>query len=282
MAATLTLHLGSGYQNYQNPNVLNRAGSQTAKPGNQVLPNGPNYAWGNVGNTGSDAAPQATISFYFCTPGGAVDKWKYFLNNLIGIVPVNVPANDTTGQPVTCPDVWAPNSTAHTCMIAVVQAPNDPLPPGFMDPETTPQIGDRRVGQQNLLMASMAAGTTQAVAFRAPETAGSTLRVTQGGTDGGAMPAMASADAGEGAAAVEFGLLPGLRRDAGDVARPLARAEAAGTVRSLTVGEGEEGFRELWLHVPEDARPGSTAFLRIEAVQADRVVGGLAVLVRVE
>src|SRR3712207_1482281 len=135
----LTLHLGSGYPLWANPNVLNRAGSNTATPGAQVLENGPNYAWANVGNTGDGDAPSATVTWYFCTPGGPVDKWKYFLNNLIGTNGLSVPAG-STGVQVTSTDTWAPHSMMHTCIIAVVQAPNDQLPPDFMDPEAAPEV----------------------------------------------------------------------------------------------------------------------------------------------
>lgn len=298
MGAQLTLHLGTVTYNWANPNVRNRPGSATAPPSNQVqMAPAQNWGWANVGNTG-DTAANATVTYYYCTPGGPVDKWQYFLGNQYGTATLPVPANDTTGQQATSNGSWQLTVHAHTCMIAVVQAPNDQLPPGFMDPDQAPEIGDRHVGQQNLTIVTAPSGSIQTVRFRAPEQAGSTLRVTRG--DGQGMAAQVLGDAaGQGGAGVDFGFVGDVVRDlnapssyaaasadtdgAANVAGGLDEDElGGGATRELTVQEGDEGFRDLVVRVPADAQPGSHDFLAIETVRDGRVVAGLGVLVQVE
>jgi hypothetical protein len=275
-APILSLHYNqstSGYQNWSNPNVWNVPGLNPNGAKGGIAVTGPNWAWASPINTG-DGNAAATLQWYYCTPGGPVNQWSDFLNNKAGSISFPLEAGTTTPvntlasasyqlQPGFQPGV-------HTCFLAVVSAPNDPAPP--QNPSDPPQIGDRHIAQQNLITTVGAAGATLLEAFTAPSP-GSTLRITR-------QPLTEAAKGMRGVSAPTD--------ETGELEFTVVHPGGSGG------REGEELGRELEIrpelpHVltlrialPDDARSGQAALLRMEALSGGIVNGGMDLVVMVQ
>ncbi|HEX6941134.1 MAG TPA: hypothetical protein VF158_17155 [Longimicrobiales bacterium] len=266
-APELTVHIGSIPYPWANPNVWNVVGSPDGSPSDPVV-GAQNWCWVKVKNEGTEDTT-VTVRFYYCTPNGAVDKWRYFINNPAGsTAPTPIAAGET--KELVATSSWAPPSTGHVCILCVASAPDDPAPP--QDPDIAPQINDRHIAQRNMTAALARAGAAVEHEFQVAP--GTTLVVSRGKASS-LMPLFGQL--GVAAAPAELGDAP-----FGIVPEGAARI-ASGLVQRMQVTEATAPIQTLRVEVPPDARPGQGAFFRIEALDAGgQVVGGTGLLVRVQ
>lgn len=265
-APELTVHIGSIPYPWANPNVWNVVGSPDGPPSNPVV-GAQNWCRVKVKNEGTQATT-VTVRFYYCTPNGAVDKWRYFINNPAGsTAPTPLAAGET--KELVATTSWAPPSTGHVCILGVASAPDDPAPP--QDPDVAPQIEDRHIAQRNMTTALARAGAAVEHEFQVAP--GTTLVVSR--ADASTLKPLFG-QLGVDAAPTELGDAP-----FGIVAGGAART-AGGLVRRMPVTAATEPIQTLRVEVPTDARPGQGAFFRVEALDGGRVAGGIGLLVRVQ
>jgi hypothetical protein len=275
-APILSLHYNqstAGYGNANNPNVWNVPGLNPNGARGGIAVTGPNWAWASPINTG-DGDAAATLQWYYCTPGGPVNQWSDFLSNKAGSISfllaagTTTPANTLASASYQLRPGFQPG--VHTCMMAVVSAPNDPAPP--QNPTDPPQLGDRHIAQQNLITTVGTAGATLLEAFTAPSP-GSRLRVTREPLE-------------QAARGMRDGTPP--TEELGEVAFTVVHPGGEGGTEGddlgtdLTIAPGLPHVLALRIGIPGDARSGQAALLHMEASTGGVTNGGYDLVVVVE
>ena len=258
-------------QPYENPNVWNVPGTDPNGPAGDPKVGSQNWCWANIGNQGTAAATNVSVQFYYCTPNTPVAQWSDFLGNSAGQVTLPTLAAGAVNQKVCATTPWTPPNTGHVCLIAYVEATNDPGPP--QTPTLAPQITDRHVAQNNMAAVTVAAGATLDHEFLAHSDEGAMLTVRMDApaswSRAGAAQYEAEADAGT-YQPVHFGLVDPRSLTAGEGALPVTRMEVQGSQ-----------ILALRMQVPDDARPGERALFRIESTRAGQTLSGLSVMATV-
>lgn len=226
------------------------------------------YVWARVHNRGSSSVTGATVRWYWADPSTTITRGSA---HLIGTSYVDLAAGET--KEVLCLTAWTPSwvNGGHECLFAEAFASSDPLASSDAS-SSFDVVGDRHVAQRNISVAEAAEGSAMT---RMMFVVTNPARFHQ---EKVLVRARALPPEALKRIAPSLGLAKDLRQ--GPPARALIghpRETKRESAFALPLRPGTQGLLELEVTLASADAP---ALVGVEQLVEDKVVGGLALLVR--